>query len=98
MDTTLSFLPLALNGIPLTAARAASSLDFSLRFFTPPPTKMEQDYMLHEQYTQTAAEGRTFSVGRMFNEHGVELARMSQASIMRGPEGMTMEPGKTAKL
>lgn len=87
MDTTLSFLPLALNNIPLTAAKAASSLEWSLRFFSPPPVAIESDWLLHEQHTQHADEGRSFSEGRMYNEQGVELARMSQMSILRGPEG-----------
>jgi acyl-CoA thioesterase len=87
MDSCLSFLPLSLTGIPLTSARAASTMDFSLRFFTPPPVEMHQSWMLHEQNTENGADGRTFSIGRMFSEDGVEFARMSQVSILRGPEG-----------
>jgi acyl-CoA thioesterase len=64
-----------------------SSLDFSLRFFTPPPVKLEEDWLLLEQNTERAADGRTFSVGRMFTEDGVEFARMSQVSILRGHKG-----------
>jgi acyl-CoA thioesterase len=88
MDTTLSFLPLALNAIPLTAARAASSLEFSLRLHTPPPSDMSSEWLLHEQHTQRAEEGRSFSEGRMYTPDGVEFARMSQVSILRGPEGV----------
>lgn len=91
MDEALSFLPLALSSIPLTSARAASTMDFSLRFFTPPPEKMDESWLLHEQNTERAADGRSFSVGRMFTADGIEFARMSQISILRGP---TKEGGK----
>jgi acyl-CoA thioesterase len=87
MDTALSFLPLTLTSIPLTTARAASSMDFSLRFFTPLPADkpMNETWLLHEQNTERAADGRSFSIGRMFDTAGVEIARMSQVSILRGP-------------
>lgn len=102
MDSILSFLPLALLGVPLTSARAASTMDFSLRFFCPPPTKMHESWILQEQNTERAADGRTFSVGRMFTEDGTEFARMSQVSIMRGPAGskqhIDKQAGVSAKL
>jgi acyl-CoA thioesterase len=100
MDTALSFIPLSLTGIPLTSARAASSLDFSLRFFCAPPKALHKDWLLHEQYTQRAEEGRSFSVGRMYRQDGAEVARMSQVSILRVPEGIVAKngPGRQAKL
>lgn len=102
MDSTLSFLPLSLSNLPLTTASVVSSLDFSLRFFSPPPIKLNEDWLLLEQNTERAADGRTFSVGRMFTEDGVEIARMSQVSILRGPKGdessTKQGAGVTAKL
>ena len=84
MDTALSFLPLVFTSIPLTSARGASSLDFSLRLFSPAP--IDSEYMLHEQNTEHADGGRSFSVGRLFSRDGKEVARMSQVSILRGPK------------
>jgi acyl-CoA thioesterase len=48
---------------------------------------MDESWLLHEQNTERASDGRSFSVGRMFTEQGVEFARMSQVSILRGPAG-----------
>jgi acyl-CoA thioesterase len=101
MDSTLSFLPLSLSNLPLTSARVVSSLDFSLRFHSPPPLNWNEDWLLLEQNTERAADGRTFSVGRMFTEDGVEIARMSQVSILRGPsqsKSVESKSGVSAKL
>jgi acyl-CoA thioesterase len=80
MDMALSFLPLTFSNKPLTSAAAASSLDFSLRIFKPFDITR---WHLHEQHTERGASARTFSIGRMYDEGGEEVAHMSQACIMR---------------
>lgn len=84
MDGGLAFLPLTLTNRSLTEASAASSLDFSLRIFSPPDMTK---WHLHEQHTERGAGGRTFSVGKLYDEGGVEVACMTQMSILRGKRG-----------
>jgi len=76
---------------PLTSAAACSSLDFSLRFFA--PVDLSQWHLL-EHHTEAAGNARTFSVGRLWDERGKEIAQMSQSSILRPRPG----EGIAAKL
>ncbi len=82
----------------IKTASACSSLDFSLRFFRPFSTSSE--WHLLEHHTEVGANARTFSIGRVYDESGRELATMSQVSIMRPKEGegITSEEGMKAKL
>ncbi|ORY32145.1 thioesterase-like superfamily-domain-containing protein [Naematelia encephala] len=80
MDAVLSFLPLTVTRQPLTAAAAASSLDFSLHFHTPVDLSK---WHLHEQHTTTGTNGRTMSQGILYDRTGREVAVMTQMSILR---------------
>ncbi|KAJ9093420.1 hypothetical protein QFC21_006451 [Naganishia friedmannii] len=62
------------------AVSAVSTLEFSLRFFSPPNPN---EWLLHEQHTENAGMGRTFSTGRVWDKDGKCVASMSQQSIMR---------------
>lgn len=62
-----------------------SSLEFSLRFMSPPDMTK---WHLSEQVTHAGTAGRTFSTGRLWDESGRLVADMTQMSIMRPwPEG-----------
>lgn len=85
---SLSYLPNlaprpAANRIPAYAA-ACSSLDFSLRLFR--PMDMSKFHLI-EQHTECGANARTFSVGRVYDDQGRQVAHSSQSSIMRPPDG-----------
>lgn len=45
------------------------------------------DWHLIEQHTEAAANARTFSVARVYDQSGREVATMSQSSILRPREG-----------
>ena len=99
MDAALAFIPLTFNKMFFTDTGAVSSLEFSLRFFSP-DIKMEE-WALNEQTTERGvccpsayrlyrtesqnwqAQGKTFSHGRHYDCHGNLIATMSQHSIMR---------------
>lgn len=74
-------------------------MDFSLRLFSPPPADSAGTWLLHEQNTEHASDGRSFGIARMFVRDDnapdglKEVARMTQVSILRGPEGMTLGSG-----
>lgn len=80
MDGALAFLPLTFSHRFLPDAAACSSLELSLRFLRPP--KMDA-WLLQEQHTEAGGYGRTFSTGRVWSTDGVEIANMTQVSIMR---------------
>ena len=88
-DMALSFLPLSLTDRMITSVSAVSSLDFSLRFFR--PFDLNQ-WHLNEQHTEHGAGGRTFSVGRIYNADGIEIAHMSQMSILRDKPNKSQKP------
>ncbi|KAL4895639.1 thioesterase-like superfamily-domain-containing protein [Aspergillus ambiguus] len=81
MDGALAFLPLANNHLFFDDVSACSSLDFSLRFFTPRP-EMEK-WHLREMVSHCAGQGRSFSESRLWDERGNLVACMSQQSILR---------------
>ncbi|CCG84865.1 protein of unknown function [Taphrina deformans PYCC 5710] len=80
-DAALAFLPLTFRNEFITEYGALSSLDCSLRFHTSDFNC--NNWLLHEQVTEAADDGRTFSIGRVFREDGVLVATMSQMSILR---------------
>jgi len=92
MDGALAFLPLTFSefsseinadktgGQPLNAASACSSLDFSLHIFAPTDFS---EWHLQEQHTESGGGARTFSIGRMWDIDGKEIACMTQSSILR---------------
>jgi acyl-CoA thioesterase len=59
---------------------AVSTLEFALRFFSPPNPN---EWVLHEQHTENGGGARTFSTGRLWDRDGRCVASMSQQSIMR---------------
>ncbi|KAF2222344.1 acyl-CoA thioesterase II [Elsinoe ampelina] len=81
MDGAVSFIPLTHQRMFLDDAGACSSLDFSMRIFT-----NELDltkWHLREWKTISGAVGRTYSESQLWDENGVMVASMTQASIMR---------------
>lgn len=70
---------------------AVSTLEYSLRFFSPPNPN---EWLLHEQHTENGGMARTFSTGRVWDTEGKCVASMSQQSIMRAKPEKT----GTAKL
>ena len=99
MDQALAFIPLTFNKMVFAETGGVSSLDFSLRFFSP-DIKMEE-WALNEQTTERGvgcpysqclgcadsedwqAQGKTFSHGRHYDRHGKLIATMSQHCMMR---------------
>ncbi|KAH7135512.1 thioesterase-like superfamily-domain-containing protein [Dendryphion nanum] len=85
MDGSISFAPLAFNGMFLDDAGACSSLDFAMRVFVT-EVKLEE-WLLKEIRTHVGGEGRTFSEGRLWDEEGRCVASMTQQSILRPGKG-----------
>lgn len=80
-DAALAFLPATFRNEFLDDYGALSTLDCSLRFHTSDFSC--NDWLLHEQVTEAANDGRTYSTGRIFREDGVLVATMTQMSILR---------------
>lgn len=81
LDGYLSFLPLSQNHLFMDDASACSSLDFALRFFT---TEIDiTKWHFKELRTVTAAEGRTYSETRLWDENENMVASMTQQCILR---------------
>ncbi|RYO82954.1 hypothetical protein DL766_004953 [Monosporascus sp. MC13-8B] len=81
MDGGLAFLPLVHDHLGFEDAGAASSLDFALRFFVPDVDLGE--WHLRERVTHAAGVGRSYSEGRLFDEHGRLVVSMTQQGILR---------------
>jgi acyl-CoA thioesterase II len=90
MDGGLSFLPLMHDHKFLEDVGACSSLDFSLRLFT--PNLNMNNWHIKERKAIAGEGARTYSEARLFDAAGNLVAIESQQSIMRPP------PIKDAKL
>ena len=81
MDAALAFLPCTFRNEFLDDYGALSTLDCALRVHS---TDFSfNDWLLHEQVTEAANDGRTFSTGRIFRQDGLLIATMHQMSIIR---------------
>ncbi|KXJ89284.1 thioesterase-like superfamily-domain-containing protein [Microdochium bolleyi] len=82
LDGALSFLPLTHNHMWFDDAGACSSLDFALRFMVP-DIDLSKEWHLRERTAISAAHGRTYAEGRLWDAKGQLVASMTQASILR---------------
>ncbi|KAH9862634.1 hypothetical protein IAQ61_010052 [Plenodomus lingam] len=81
MDAAISFAPLAFSHLWFEDVGAASSLDFSLRFFR---NRIDaRRWHLRELSTKVGAEGRTYGESWVWDEEGRAVACMTQQSILR---------------
>ncbi|KAF2197512.1 acyl-CoA thioesterase II [Delitschia confertaspora ATCC 74209] len=85
MDAAIAFAPLSFSHMFVDDVAACSTLEFALRLFSN-DIKMEE-WHLREMTTANAAEGRTFSEARLWDEGGRMCASMSQQGIMRPKKG-----------
>lgn len=81
MDAALAFVPATLRNEFLDDYGAISSLDCAMRWHSSDFSC--NDWLLQEQVTEAANNGRTFSTGRVFRQDGTLIATMHQMSIMR---------------
>ena len=81
MDGALSFLPLVHDHKFLEDMGQCSTLEFSLRIFSPNIDSAK--WHVKEKKTIVAEGGRTLSEARLFDEAGALVAIESQQSIMR---------------
>jgi len=85
LDAAIAFLPASFTHAFLDDYAAISSLDCSLRFHR---TDFDvNDWLLCEQFTEVAAEGRSWSVSRAFNIDGVLVATMTQSAVLKPKPG-----------
>jgi acyl-CoA thioesterase II len=88
MDGGLSFLPLSHGHMWFDDTVACSTLDFALRIFVP-EVKMG-DWHIRERKTSRAGGNRTYSEGKLWDQHGNLIASNTQQSIMRIKKGVSV--------
>jgi acyl-CoA thioesterase II len=88
MDGGLSFLPLTHGHMWFDDTVACSTLDFALRIFVP-EVKMG-DWHIKERKTSRAGGNRSYSEGKLFDQHGNLIASNTQQSIMRIKKGVSV--------
>lgn len=87
MDSFLAFSPLVFTHRFVDDCESAGSLDFALRFFQTGDKIDFNKWHLRELNTVAAAEGRSYSEARLWNEDGVLVCNMTQQSILRPKKG-----------
>jgi len=80
LDGGLSFMPATFQHLFMDDFEAMSTLDVALRFHTADFDM--NDWVLQELNTERAADGRTFSTGRLYQNDKL-VASMTQQSIVR---------------
>ncbi|KAF2102155.1 hypothetical protein NA57DRAFT_64730 [Rhizodiscina lignyota] len=92
MDCFLAFSPLVFTHRSFFDAAAVGSIDFAFRLFERNDKIDFSQWHLREVVTVAAAEGRTYSEARLWNEDGKIIANMTQQSILRPLPGSKKEP------
>ncbi|KAF4419498.1 hypothetical protein F53441_14417 [Fusarium austroafricanum] len=88
MDGALAFLPLSHNHMWFDDTVACSTLDFALRIFVP-EVKMNE-WHLKERKTIRGGGNRTYTEGKIWDQHGNLIASETQQCIMRLREGVSV--------